>query len=285
MLVAALSASVGQAVPSDSIYVDGRAIRVHATVEIDTVSRPRRWQFGWNVPGPDEGRPIKRKAPAWNALYAAGRLPFDVRQPFEGTPLDAFTGGLPNPALAFGWSRIVPRPGARPWGFGWAMEGQWMAVSGFDGALPDSLIGFLAGSPNEVLAVTRERFEIGVETDTVAVRVGQSSSWSGAALAVLQAELVRQIPITLSFGLERWSTDRPSIRVSAPGAAAPPLLVRSQPGAAWQPVARVGASWAWGRRGRRGFSGAWSAGAFLTWRPAEDRTWSARLQVTRVLAR
>ena len=256
-------------VPSDSIFVDGKTIRVQASVEIDTVSRPKRWQFGWNVPGPDERRPIKRKAPAWNQGYALVRTPLGG----ESMGLEAFTSGVPATGWGAGWDHFVPRPGKRPWGFGWSLEGQWMPSASFGTPLPDSLIGFLPQGPDAVWAVTQERFDIGVETDTLSVPVVRTSSISIALNAALQVDLSRQTPLTLTFGLERWSADRTTFRVAKPGTPSPPVLSFVAPGAAWQPVARLGISRSWGGRTPR-----WSAGASLVWRPAEAQSLSARVQ-------
>ena len=266
----------------DSIFVDGQIIRVQASVEIDTVSRPRRWQFGWNLPGPDERRPIKRKAPNWNAVYAVGRAPLGGVS--EG--LDGFARGWPPAGVGLGWAQVIPRPGQRPWGLGWAVEVQGMSVSDWGEALPDSLIGFLPRDAESVWAVTRQRFDIGVETDTVAVGLKRARAIGWGAHALLRAEWFRATPVTLSFGLERWSADRPHHRIARPEGGEAPVITQIQPGGAWQPVMRMGVGHAWAgarRRGAPGFSGLWSAEAALTWRPAEVQPISVRLQVTRRL--
>ena len=282
-LIALCSAapSIAAAVPSaDSIFVDGQTIRVQASVEIDTVSRPRRWQFGWNLPGPDERRPIKQKAPNWNAVYGMGRMPLGGFS--EG--LDGFARGWPPVAGGLGWAQVMPRPGRRPWGFGWAVELQGMALSDWGEALPDSLIGFLPNDAESVWAVTRQRFDIGVETDTVVVGLVRSNSFGWGAHALLRAEWCRGTPVTLSFGMERWNADRLHHRIVRPESLEPPVVTQVQPGGAWQPVMRVGIGGAWGgtrRRGVPGFSGRWAAETGLTWRPAEVHPISLRLQVTR----
>ena len=279
MLVGAVEPSF--AVPSaDSIFVNGQIIRVQASVEIDTVSRPRRWQFGWNLPGPDERRPIKRKAPNWNAVYALGRVPLGG----VSNGLDGFARGWPPTGVGLGWAQIMPRPGQRPWGFGWSVEAQTMSVSDWGAALPDSLIGFLPRDAESVWAVTRQRFDIGVETDTVEVGLKRVRAIGWGAHALLRAEWFRATPITLSFGLERWSGDRPHHRIARPESLDAPVITQIQPGGGWQPVMRAGVGHAWAgnrRRGARGFSGRWSADAALTWRPAEAQPISVRLQVTR----
>jgi hypothetical protein len=281
MLVEAVNPAFAvEALPADSIFVDGQIIRVQASVEIDTVSRPRRWQFGWNLPGPEERRPIKRKAPNWNAVYGMGRVP--IGGVSDG--LDGFARGWPPTGFGLGWAQVMPRPGQHPWGFGWAVEAQVMSASDWGKELPDSLMGFLPRDAGSVWAVTRQRFDIGVETDTVVVGLQRARSVGWGAHALVRAEWFLATPVTLSFGLERWSDDRPYHSITLPESPDPPVTTQIQSGGVWQPVMRMGVGHAWARthrRGAPGFSERWSAEASLTWRPAEVQSISFRVQLTR----
>lgn len=272
--------------PLDSIFVNGKLIRVQASVEIDTVSRTRRWQFGWNMPGPVERRPVKQKMPSWNALELHGRFP--VRSEGDlGLALDAFAHGIPAGGGGLSWSRVMPRPGARPWGFGVNGRLQSMRYWEFGELLPDSLIGFIStGDSQSILAVTRQAFELGVETDTLAMSISPTMAWSVGLSAVLRAELLDHAHTTLAFGLERWSAARSTIWVREPTLDEVPLSVVIEEGMVWQPVMSISMERSWGgtqQRGPRSFSGAWCAGLSAVWRPAESREWSCRLQLTRML--
>lgn len=263
-------AARGHFTSEDSIVVDGRVIRVQASVELDTVSRPRRWQFGWNVPGPDERRPIKRRPPAWKGGELWGRMPLGT-----GGRLDTFSQGLPGAGTGVGWTHVAPRPGRRAWGLGGQIQLQACPSVDFATALPDSTIGFLPGEGASVRAVTWERFDLGVETDTVVVDLARSWTWGGALAGVLQVELSRNTPLEFAFGMERYGEARTLIRVAEPAIGGDPVQRFEVPGRQWQPMARVGVAHFWGRP----TTTRWGVGLGVVWRPAEPDPVSVRAQL------
>lgn len=270
-----------QVCTSDSIFIDGRVIRVQASVELDTVSRPRRWQFGWNVPGPDERRPVKRRVPAWNGVEVWSRAAVGGG---DGTRLEVFDAGRPAVGGGLAWSHVAPRPGRRAWGLGGQIQAQWMPTTGFSESLPDSLIGFLPAERGTVQAVTWERFDLGVETDTLAIGLERSTAWGWAAAGLLRVELQPHTAVSLAFGLERWSRDRTTWRVAEPALDRDPVLAFTAPGAQWHPLARVALEHYWGRRGSA-FRGRWGLGVGATWRPAEPDPLSIQLRLGVALGR
>jgi hypothetical protein len=266
---------------SDSIVVDGKVIRVQAYVEIDTVARPKRWQFGWNFTGSDAPRSIKRKAPAWNGMEVFGRFPCAGAQ-VAGVRLENFTSGVPAAGWGGSWTRVVPRPGRRSWGFGLMLSGQFMEHASFSEITPDSLIGFLPHTSTSVFAVTRSQYDLGIETDTIPIGLMNSSAWSAMAAVVMRMELRRNMPLQLSFGLERWSQDRQVTHVREPALNQMPWVISLEEGRSWQPVMGMQLGWAWGRsksRYQRQFQGSWSANAGFSWRPMEAEPISLRVGV------
>lgn len=265
----------------DSIFIDGRVIRVQASVELDTVSRPRRWQFGWNVPGPDERRPIKRRVPAWNSLAAWNRVAVGEG---EMQRLEPFARGVPAVGGGVAWTHVAPRPGHRAWGLGGQIQAQWQPSTTFADALPDSLIGFLPAGNGTVQAVTFERFDLGVETDTVDIGLVTGTAWSVAAAGLLRVELRPSTSMTVSFGLERWSKPRTTVRVAAPDLDGLPVREQSAEDGTWQPAARLAVDHFWGR-GPSAFRGRWGLGVGATWRPAEPDPVSLQVRLSLALGR
>ena len=229
----------------DSIFVNGKLIRVQASVEIDTVSKTRRWQFGWNLPGPVDRRPIKQRPPTWDAIELYGRIPA-ANSGELGRSLDAFAHRTAAGGGGISWTRVMPRPGGRAWGFGYNGRLQCARTWGFDSALPDSLIGFLpAEERRSIQVVTRQEYELGVETDTLVVPLIPSAAWSLGLSALLRAEYIRNTPMTVAFGLERWSSERQSIWVREPSLDQNPIVVVKEEGLVWQPVISMGLERSW----------------------------------------
>jgi hypothetical protein len=159
-----------------------------------------------------------------------------------------------------------------------------MPTTGFSESLPDSLIGFLPAERGTVQAVTWERFDLGVETDTLAIGLERSTAWGWAAAGLLRVELQPHTAVSLAFGLERWSRDRTTWRVAEPALDRDPVLAFTAPGAQWHPLARVALEHYWGRRGSA-FRGRWGLGVGATWRPAEPDPLSIQLRLGVALGR